>query len=72
MSNRPHRTYLVLVPAAVAAFAISGVGHDSTSGNGGLRYWVGAIGWATFGLLLVATAVYSIALGARSFLRRRA
>jgi len=65
MFNHPRRVYWILLPAAVVAFAVSAAGNG-THHTGGARYWVGAIGWATFGLLLVATVLYSVALGLRS------
>jgi hypothetical protein len=70
MFNHPRRVYRVLVPAAVIAFVVSAMGHGTPS-TGGVRYWIGAIGWASFGVLFVATVLYSVALGLRTLIRRR-
>lgn len=72
MFNRPRRTYAVLVTLAVAAFAVSATGNGKGPHSGGLRYWASATGWAGFGLLVLATVLYTLALGVRSIARHRA
>ena len=65
MLRRPRRTYALLLPSLVAAFALSAVGKDRTPSDGGL-YYVGATGWVAFCVLLLATLVFSLVLGVRA------
>jgi hypothetical protein len=65
MLRRPPRTYALLLPSLVAAFALSAVGKDSTPSDGGL-YYVGATGWVAFSVLLLVTLVFSLVVGVRA------
>lgn len=65
MLRRPRRTYALLLPCLVAAFALSAVGKDQTPSDGGL-YYVGATGWVAFCVLLLATLVFTLVLGVRA------
>lgn len=65
MLRRPRRTYALLLPILVVAFALSAVGKDRTPSDGGL-YYVGAIGWVAFGILLLVTLAFSLVVGIRA------
>jgi len=65
MLRRPRRTYALLLPSLVAAFALSAVGKDRTPSDGGL-YYVGSTGWVSFCVLLLATLAFSLVLGVRA------
>lgn len=69
MLDRPSRIYRVLLPLLVVAFAVSAVGRDKTPSEGG-TYWIGASGWAAFGVLLVATVVFTVVVAIRAVARR--
>jgi hypothetical protein len=70
MFNHPSRVYRLLLPGVVVAFAVSGAGKGTPS-TGGLRYWIGAGGWAAFGVLLVITLLYSVAVALRKLTSSR-
>lgn len=65
MLRRPSRTYALLVPSLVVAFALSAVGKERTPSDGGL-YYVGATGWVVFCVILLATLVFSLVVGVRA------
>lgn len=65
MLRRPRRTYALLLPSLVLAFAISAIGKDRTPSDGGL-YYVGAAGWAAFCLLLLTALVLGLVVGVRA------
>ena len=65
MLRNQRRTYALLLPSLVAAFALSAVGKDRTPSDGGL-YYVGATGWVAFCVLLLATLVFTLVVGVRA------
>ena len=67
--ERPKVTYVVLVVAIVGFFALSAVGN--TGDHDTNVTWIGNIGWAMFLLSLLATILYTIALGVRTIRSRR-
>jgi hypothetical protein len=67
--NRPKATYVVLVVAIVAFFALSGVGQNDNKDTSWT--WLGDTGWWLFQLTILATVVYTIALLVRAVVRRR-
>jgi hypothetical protein len=69
MLDRPSRIYRVLLPLLVVALAVSAVGRDKTPSEGG-TYWIGASGWVAFGVLLVATLAFTVAVAIRTVARR--
>ncbi len=70
MLERPSRMYRVLLPLLVVAFALSFVGRDNTPSEGG-TYWIGASGWFAFGVLLLATVAFTVAVAVRAVARSR-
>lgn len=71
MFNSPRRIYTVLLPAMVVAFLLSFVGNHRTPSSGGLRYWIGASAFVSFGILLLTTVLFTIPLAVRTLSRRR-
>ena len=69
MLRQPRKTYAILVPSLVVAFLVSSIGSDKSPSDGGL-YYVGSTAWFAFGVLLVATLVFSIVVGIRAVTRR--
>ena len=69
MLERPSRVYRVVLPLLVVAFALSFVGKDNTPSDGG-AYWIGASGWFAFGVLLLVTLVFTVAVAVRAVARR--
>jgi hypothetical protein len=67
---RTKRVYSVLIPVIVIAFLVSTIGNDKSRSEGG-TYWVGAIGWFTFGAALLLTAAFTVIVVVRMTLRRR-
>jgi hypothetical protein len=63
--------YRALIPSLVACWFLAGVGGDRTPSDGGL-YWVGAAFWLLFGLTLLGTVVFTIAVLIRRFSRKGA
>jgi hypothetical protein len=61
--------YRVLLPLLVVAFAVSAAGGDKTPSEGG-TYWIGALGWVAFGVLLVATVAFTVVVAIRTVARR--
>ena len=59
--QRPQTVYTTLVPVLVALWFLAGVGGDRTPSDGGL-YVVGSTFWALFGVTVVLTAIYTVAL----------
>jgi hypothetical protein len=68
--EKPLRAYRVLGPLLVVLFLVSGVGSDATPSDGG-SYYVGAVSWAGFGLTLLVTVLFTLALVGRSVLGQR-
>jgi peptidoglycan/LPS O-acetylase OafA/YrhL len=66
--NHVRRTYMGLGAAMVLLFLVSAVGQNSTSHDA--QYWVGAIAWAGFGLVLIAILVVTVMVVVRSFRNR--
>lgn len=69
MLERPSRVYQVVLPLLVVAFALSFVGRDNTPSEGG-AYWIGASGWFAFGVLLLLTLAFTVAVAVRGVARR--
>ncbi len=70
MLERPSRVYRVVLPLLLAAFALSFVGRDNTPSDGG-TYWIGAGGWFAFGVLLLVTLIFTVAVAVGAVARRR-
>lgn len=68
MLERPSRVYRVVLPLLVVALALSFVGKDNTPSDGG-TYWIGAGGWFAFGVLLLVTLVFTVAVAVRAVAR---
>lgn len=68
MLERPSRVYRVALPLLVVTFALSFVGKDNTPSDGG-AYWIGASGWFAFGVLLLVTLVFTVAVAVRAVAR---
>lgn len=79
MFSRAKLVYAAGVAVMVIAFAVSFVGQStdgagnpvntSHSGNTTL-YWIGAAGWFTFGIAILALALFTVALAGRTVVRR--
>lgn len=59
MLGQPRLVYRVALPLLVVLFGLSAIGRDGTPSEGG-TYWVGALSWAAFGVLLVALIAFSL------------
>lgn len=59
MLRKPRLVYGVALPLLVVLFALSAIGKDRTPSQGG-TYWVGALSWAAFGIVLLALAAYTL------------
>jgi hypothetical protein len=71
---KPKAVYTVLVVLMVGLFSMSFVGNtgpEEKQPDSGPEYLTGAIGWFGFLLAMVATLLFTIALGAHRLLRRR-
>ncbi|MEY2566785.1 MAG: hypothetical protein QOE35_1314 [Actinomycetota bacterium] len=64
MFDRPWRVYRILVPLAVVAFFIAGLGADKTPTDGGM-YYVAVTGWIVFCIAFVAFLVFTAGVGVR-------
>ena len=69
MLERPSRVYRVVLPLLAVTFALSFVGSENTPSDGG-TYWIGASGWFAFGVLLLVTVVFTVAVAGRAVARR--
>jgi hypothetical protein len=67
--ERPKVVYVVLVVMIVGFFALSAVGNTGDKDTN--VTWIGNVGWAMFGVSLLLTIVYTVALGVRAIMRRR-
>lgn len=70
--DRPRSTYAVLAPALVVCWLVSGIGGGDGGGStpsDGATYYVGAAGWVLFCLVLLTTAIYTIAVVLRRLRR---
>lgn len=65
MFASPRKTYAILGVLLVACWFLSGVGGERTPDDGGL-YYVGMVFWVGFGLMLVATVLFTVAVLIRS------
>ncbi len=59
--RRPQTVYATLVPVLVALWFLAGVGGDRNPSDGGL-YVVGTTFWVLFGVIVLLTAFYTVAL----------
>jgi hypothetical protein len=71
MFRRPGLVYTIAVPTVIALWFVSGVGGDRTPSSGGIRYWIGAVGWAAFGIVVLATVLFSLTLGIHTVVKHR-
>ncbi len=69
--TQPKRIYAVLIPTMIVAFLISSIGSDKTPSDG-FQYWVGATGWFSFCVALLATLAFTVFVAARALRQRRA
>lgn len=72
--DRPLLTYRVLVPLLVIFWFVSSVGQsEDHSAPADERWdWIGTTGWVLFGVVFLATVLFTIVLLARRILRRGA
>ncbi len=61
MLRKPRIVYVAALPLLVVLFALSAIGKDRTPSQGG-TYWVGALAWAAFGIVLVALVAFTLAV----------
>ncbi len=59
MLRKPSLVYRAALPLLAVLFGLSTVGRDRTPSEGG-SYWIGALSWAAFGVLLVAVVLFSL------------
>ena len=69
--EKPAAVYGALVPLLVVFWFLSGMARGLTPTTGGWQYRVGATSWALFGLVLLLTVLYTIALLVRRVAFRR-
>lgn len=60
---------MMLLPALITLFVLSGIGKSNGHHKG--IYWAG-IFWAAFGVLFLATLVFSVVVAIRAVRRRTA
>lgn len=65
----PKKTYAVLGTLLVAFWFLSGIGQSDGASESASN--VGTVFWVCFGITVVSTAVYSLALGIRALARSR-
>ena len=65
------RTYIGLGLLLVAAFAVSAVGQGRRGRGHDALYWIGAVGWTTFGITLLVVVLLTLALLIRRGLGRK-
>ena len=65
----PRITYAVLGTLLVAFWFLSGIGQDEGASDNAAN--VGTTFWVCFGITILATVGYTLALGVRALLRRR-
>ena len=59
MFRKPSIVHRVALPLLAVLFVLSSVGKGRTSSEGG-SYWIGALSWAAFGVLLVAVVLFTL------------
>lgn len=65
----PRKTYAVLGTLLVAFWFLAGIGQGDEATSAASK--VGTTFWVLFGLVVLSTAGYSVALGVRALMRRR-